>query len=136
MSYGAEVYCYDQIFTGRMASGVEILAQACYRRLTTARGTLDDGEEGAVYGLDVEEFIGRVGTDDAAAALPPVVEAELLKDDRIDSVEVTATIVRGANGLDSITIEIDVFPLDESGAFALTLSVSDVTVALLGVSPL
>ncbi len=134
--FGVDTYCYDQIFTGRMASGVHVLAQACYRRLTTARGTLDDGEEGSVYGLDIEDFIGRVGTASSVDAIPGLVQAELLKDDRVDSIDTRASVVHGVDGLDSITIDLDVFPKDESGAFTLSVSVSEVTIALLGVTPL
>lgn len=134
MSFGTDTYCYDQIRTGRLVSGVEVLAQATYRRLTTARGTLDDGEEGTVYGLDLLDFTGTVGSDAAVDALPDVVMAEVLKDDRVERCEVSATIERATDGLDSILLDVDVFPADEAGSFTLSLSVSDVTVALLGVT--
>lgn len=136
MTYGRDSYCYDRLHTGRLASGAELLAQAAYRRLTTARGTLDDGEEGTVYGFDVLDFVGRVGTADVVDALPPAVAAELLKDDRFESVDVRASAVTDSAGLTSITLDIDIFPHDEAGPFTLSLAVSDVTVALLGVTPL
>jgi hypothetical protein len=132
--YGRDTYCYDRIYTGRLASGVELLAQAIYRRLTTPRGTLVDGDEGLVYGLDVSGFVGMVGTQSAVDALPGAVEAEVLKDDRISSVTVTASVVTDSAGLSTITIDILAVPVDEGETFTLSLSVSDVTVALLGVS--
>lgn len=134
MSFGQDTFCYDQIVTGRLASGVDVLAQAIYRRLTTPRGTLDDGDEGLVYGLDVLDFVGTLGTDAAVDAIPDVVRAEVLKDDRVDRVEITAKIERLSSGLVVINLDVDVFPADESTAFQLTLAVSNVTVALLGVS--
>lgn len=136
MSYGTDTYCYDQIRTGRFATGLELLAQAIYRRLTTPRGTLDDGEEGTVYGLDVLDFTGTVGSDSAVDALPDVVRAEVLKDDRVDRCEVSAAIERGTDGLVVINLDVDVFPADESTPFQLSISVSDVTTALLGVTEL
>lgn len=136
MSYGRDTYCYDQIFTGRLASGIEVLAQAVYRRLNTARGTLRDGEEGEVYGLDLLDFVGMVGSADAVDAIPDTVIAEVLKDDRIDRVEATANSTTGEDGLATILLDIDVFPRDETDAFTLSLSVSDVSLALLGVTPL
>jgi hypothetical protein len=134
MSYGTDIYCYDRIVTGRLASGVEVVAQALYRRLTTARGTLRDGDEGLVYGLDVLDFVGQVGSEEAVDALPDVVLAEVLKDDRVERAEVSATIQRSSEGLVTILLDIDVFLHDSEETFTLSLSVSDVTVALLGVT--
>lgn len=132
--FGTDSYCYDAIRTGRLVSGVELLAQAIYRRLTTARGTLDDGEEGSVYGLDILDFVGTVGTDAAVGAIPDVVLAEVLKDDRVERAEISASIERGTDGLVTINLDVDVFPANEGQSFTLSLAVSDVTVALLGVS--
>jgi hypothetical protein len=134
VTYGRDTYCYDRIVTGRMATGTELLAQAIYRRLTTPRGTLDDGDEGLVYGLDVSGFVGMVGTQRAVDALPGAVEAEVLQDDRVSSVTVTASVVTDSAGLATITLALLVVPVEESETFTLSIAVSDVTVALLGVS--
>lgn len=136
MSYGTDTWMYDELRTGRMATGVELLAQACYRRLTTPRGTLDDGDDGAVYGLDLAGFIGSSTPQNAEATIPPLVEAELLKDDRLASVEASATAVTDSAGLTAITLDVLVTPFDEAiSAFTLTLAVSAVTVEILGVTP-
>lgn len=132
--FGVDLHCYDSLRTGRLVSSVELLAQAIYRRLTTARGTLDDGEEGFVYGLDLLDFVGTVGSDAAVDAIPDVVIAEVLKDDRVDRVETSVSIERGTDGLFVINLDVDVFPVDEAQSFTLSLAVSDVTVALLGVT--
>jgi hypothetical protein len=135
VSYGVDTYCYDRPITGRLASGTELLAQACYRRLTTPRGLLDDGDEGVVYGFDLLEQLGRNTPDDAAELLPAGVVAELSKDDRIASVSATADVVLGKDGLDTINLAVVVVPFDEStNAFTLTLAVSAVGVAVLGVT--
>ncbi len=134
MSYGTDIYCYDRIQTGRLASGAEVVAQAIYRRLTTPRGTLRDGDEGAVYGFDVMNFVGTVGSANAIDALPDAVTAEILKDDRVDRADVVATGTIDDDGLVAITLTIDVTLHDSEDAFTLTLSVSDVSAALLGVT--
>lgn len=135
MSYGTDLYCFDRLFTGRLVTGIDLLAQAAYRHLTTARGTLDDGEDGQVYGIDVADFIGRVGDASAEALLPPMVQAELLADDRFAAVEASATAVTNDAGETEITLDIDITPVDASEAFTLSLAVSAVSVEVLGVTP-
>lgn len=135
MTYGRDLYCYDQVFTGRLVSGFDLLAQALFRRLTTPRGTLRGGEDEQIYGLDVLDFVGTVGTETAVAAIPDAVVAECLKDDRIERAEAKATIVRGTDGLVMIELDVDVFPHDEdTSAFTLSVSVSEVSVNLIGVT--
>lgn len=132
MSYGTDLYCLDRLFTGRLVSGTELLAQAAYRRLTTPRGTLDDGDEGAIYGIDLADLVGQPsGTVDS---LPAIVSAELLKDDRFAAVHVDASAVTGSDGLTEVTLAIAVTPHDESDPFTLTVAVKDLTVQLLGVT--
>lgn len=130
--FGTDTWCSDRIFTGRLASGVELVGQAIYRRLTTARGTLRDGDDGQVYGTDVSDFVGMVGPDNAVDALPDVVVAEVIKDDRIERADVSASIVRDPVGLATVTIEVAAVLRDSGETFTLTLGVSDVGVALLG----
>ena len=134
MSYGIDLFCYDQLFTGRLASGVELVAQAIFRRLNTARGTLRDGDEGLVYGLDLLDFVGTVGTKNAVDALPDAVVAEILKDDRVARAEASAVIQRTSEGLVTIVLDIDVTLTEADETFTLTLGVGDVSVALLGVT--
>ena len=134
MSYGVDLFCYDQLFTGRLASGVELVAQAIFRRLNTARGTLRDGDEGLVYGLDLLDFVGTVGTPNAVDALPDAVVAEILKDDRVARAEASAVIQRTSEGLVTIVLDIDVTLTEADETFTLTLGVGDVSVALLGVT--
>jgi hypothetical protein len=91
------------------------------------------GEEEAVYGLDLEGIIGAVGYDSAVDVLPSMVRAELLKDDRVTDVSVSATKVTDTAGLMSITLTVDVVLTDAGDTFRLTLAVSDVTTKLLGI---
>lgn len=130
--YGTDTYCWDRLRTGRLVSGVELVAQALYRRLTTPRGTLRDGDAGQIYGLDMQDFVGRVGTADAIAALPALVRAEILKDDRVTNATVKATTTTSPAGLISVTLTIDAELVNAGNQFQLTLGVSAVTVAVLG----
>lgn len=136
MSYGTDTWCRDAMRTGVLVSGVELLAQALYRRLTTPRGTLDDGDDGIVYGLDVCAFIGRDSTTDFIDGIPAAIEAECLKDDRVSSVEASVSSTTNAAGETSVVVEVDVVPFDEAtNTFTFTLAVSGVTVSFLGVTP-
>lgn len=132
MSYGSDLWCYDSISTGRLVSGAELVAQAIYRRLTTARGTLQWGEDESIYGLDLFDFVGRVGTANAIDALPDVVSAEILKDDRVLTADVLLTSVTGTDGLMALTLAITATLRDADEAFTLTLAVSNVSVSVVG----
>jgi hypothetical protein len=134
MTYGRDVYCFDHMVTGRLATGAELVAQALYRRLTTPRGTLRDGDEGLVYGIDMLGFVGTVGTVAAIDALPDVIRAEAQKDDRLDTINVKIFSEKASDGLVTLFVDIDATLADEDSDFRLSISVSDVTIALLGVT--
>lgn len=131
--YGTDTYCYDSLRTGRLVSGAELVAQALFRRLTTARGTLRDGDEGQTYGIDIQDFVGQIGNANAADAIPDAIAAEILKDDRVDSVVVEATRTVGTAGLVTFVINIDATLRDDADSFTLTIEVSDISVDLLGI---
>lgn len=132
--FGSDLWCYDRIFTGRIATGPDVVAQALFRRLNTARGTLRDGEEGAVYGLDILDFIGQVGADNIVDALGPSVITECLKDDRVRTARANVSVTRNTDGTVEVLLDIDVALHDEADTFTLSIGVSDVTVQLLGVT--
>lgn len=132
VGYGRDLSCLNALVTGRMVGGKTLLVQAIVRRLTTPRGTLRGSAEASRYGIDLAGYVGQVGDAVAAAALPAVIESELLKDDRIASVAVAVTYTRDAAGLVTYLVRIDVTPASELEDFALTLAVSDVTVSMIG----
>jgi hypothetical protein len=134
VSYGTDLWCYDQLQTGRLASGVELVAQAIFRRLNTARGTLRDGDEGQVYGLDLLDFVGAVGTQASVDALPDAVVAEILKDDRVATASAFASIKTSSEGLVTVLLDVSATLVEAEENFTLTLSIGDVSVALLGVT--
>lgn len=127
--FGTDTSCTDSLRTGRFVSGVRLVAEALYRRLSTPRGTLQGGEEEANYGLDLVDLVGSVNTTLAQAALPGQIEAECLKDERVTSVTANVTSTQAGPVVSwkvSLDVETDV------GPFTLVLGVSGVTVDLLG----
>lgn len=121
--------------TGRLARGVDVVIQALYRRYITPRGTLrgiSDDDEDLAYGFDVSSYVGAVGTETAIAALPGLMRAEGMKDDRVADLVFTITAVTDAAGLTSLRVEGAGTLHDEGEDFTFTLSVNDVTTTLLG----
>lgn len=129
--YGVETWCTDSLVTGRLVRGPMVVVQALYRRFITPRGTLSDGDEGSAYGLDLSGLVGHAGTEAAIRQLPAAVRAEALKDDRVLTCEVTASITTAENGEVSIEIEISGTLVNEGEAFALTLGITDAATTLI-----
>lgn len=132
MSYGVDKWCADQVRTGRLARGRQVVAQALYRRLITPRGALREGGEGLAYGIDLPGLIGAVGSAQATRMLPSRVRAEFLKDDRVADVSVAAEIVIGTDGLISISLRVNVVLYEEDEEFSLTFSATDASVTMIG----
>lgn len=127
---GKDVSCTDSLRTGRYASGARVVAEAIYRRLITPRGMLRGGEEEANYGLDLAGLIGSATSAASEAAVPGQVRAEILKDERIESAEVTLLKTeQGPATIYQLTVE----ATTSEGPFTLTLAASAVTVELLGI---
>jgi hypothetical protein len=130
-NFGYDTSCTTALRTGRFSFGARLVAEACYRRLSTARGMLLGGEDEEDYGLDLADEIGQTSTPSTVAALPGRIQNELLKDERIASV--TATVVDTTVGPSTswnVSIE-GVLADDTSTPFALVLAVSQVSVELL-----
>jgi len=133
--YGLDSWCGSSLQSGRTVTGRLLLAQAAFRRITTPRGTLRGGTEELTYGIDVREYCGALAVDEALAALPSIVRAELRKDDRFAAVSVEATraAVSGTPNDEALTLAITIQPADETASFTLTLAVSDASATILGV---
>lgn len=128
VDFGTDVSCMRGLRTGRLVSGVQLVAEAYYRRLTTPRGTLRGGEDEQNYGLDLVSFIGTAATPSAVAALPGRIENELMKDERSESVKVT--IVSTASG-PAVTWTVTVDARTSAGPFTLVIGVDKVSARLL-----
>lgn len=129
--YGRELSVTTSLRTGRFATGAQLIGESVYRRLTTPRGMLRGGEEDANFGLDLTELIGSATTKSDAAALPGRIRSELLKDERLETVE--ATVVASTDG-PATSFVITIVVTTTEGPFTLKLLASDVTVELLGIS--
>lgn len=129
-SFGRDTSCTDSLRTGRFASGVRLVAEACYRRLTTPRGKLRGGEEEANYGFDLNDLVGSTASTSDEAALPGKIESELAKDPRVESVAVTVLATRTGP---ATTFQIAVEVVTGAGPFTLNIGISEVSVELLGI---
>lgn len=132
VNFGRELSCTDGLNTGRFVTGVRLVAEACYRRLTTPRGTLRGGETEQNYGFDLAQFIGCTNARQVAASLPARITNELVKDERVESVEVDVVPTTTAAGETSFAISIDV--VTGAGPFTLQVGIGAVTVDLLGIT--
>lgn len=127
--FGTDTSCLTGLRTGRLASGVQLVAEAIYRRLSTPRGMLRGGDDEANYGIDLADMIGQVSTPSQVAALPGQIQSEVKKDERVQEVTVTATAATGSAG--DVTWAISIECTTALGPFSLVLSVNAVTVELL-----
>lgn len=129
-NFGRDTSCTTSLRTGVLVSGPRLVAEACYRRCSTPRGTLRGGEDEANYGIDLSDLIGSATTASDEASLPGRIQTELSKDDRIETVTVNVTaVVVGPATTWNVSIEGDT----AEGPFSLVLAVSDVTVDLIGI---
>lgn len=135
LGYGTSVWCGDKLRTGRLVSGSRAVAQSLYRRFTTPRGTLRGSDTAATFGYDLAGLVGSVGTDAAVAAIPAIVRAEALKDERVARCTVASSSSQDSAGLVAITLTLDVALANSSEVFSLSLSVTDAGVALQGSWP-
>lgn len=133
--YGVDTWCGESLVVGRLSRGSVTVALAVFRRLITERGQLRYGDGAASYGLDVAGYVGSVGTDAAVAALPALIRAEVLKDDRVLDVDVVASAVStDPGGLTQLRLELSGVLEDAETPFALTLDVSSVGVEIVRLS--
>jgi phage baseplate assembly protein W len=95
-----------------------IVAQSIYRRLITSRGALKYDLD---YGLDVADFLQQPMTPAYRASIAGMIKNEILKDDRVQDVAVSAEVSLDGS---TITIVIKGTCSDPTGPFALTMAVS------------
>lgn len=122
LGYGIDLVCQDDL-TADLAetdpAGFQALAQDCYHRVTTDRGTLPDDPD---YGINLAGLLSRGLTDAEITRAQQTAESEIKKDDRVAGAAVTIT--EGAAGLFSITILIE--PADPAVSdFRLIATVQD-----------
>ncbi len=128
---GRDTSCTTGLRTGRFATRARLIGEAAYRRLTTPRGDLRGGEDEADYGIDLTELIGSGSVKADAAALPGRIRSELMKDERIEAVDVT---VKPSTSGPVTTFDIKIAITSTIGPFTLALLASGVSVELLGIT--
>jgi len=128
-TYGKDVSCTSTMRTGRLVTGARLVAEAAYRRLITPPGTLRGGEEEENYGIDLPGLVGGSNPASLAATLPGRIRTELLKDERIVSVDAAVELV--AEDEIEVTIECD---LSSGETFELVLSVDAVSAEIVGLT--
>jgi len=122
MTFGTDTTCTDSMRTGRLSRGNRLVAEAIYRRLITRPGELIDDP---TYGYDLTDLVGASLSTAEIASIPGRVKQEVLKDDRIQGVEVEATFA-----VDTLTINMRAFT--SAGPFDLVLKASQVGVEMVG----
>ena len=128
-NYGIDLSATDTIDATRTVTGERLLAEAAYRRLITPRGKLRYAPN---YGLCLSDLLNADVTNDFLAGIPALVRAELLKDERLQEVNVTYSVDRTAAPSIAITLDIEGIAKD-GGEFSLVLKATEVTVELLGI---
>lgn len=123
IDFGTDLDCEDDLNPlGSMVSGPLCLAQALVRRLSTPRGMVIDAPN---YGRDLREYLHRGLTPDDVEAIPGEVRGELLKDERIEEVDVLATMP----AVDALRLEITCQTAE--GPLSLELNVTAAAVVLI-----
>src|SRR3989304_1266472 len=92
-AFGSDLSCDDDLRAdfGELDSDDPLLvAQASYRRLNTSRGVLEDDPD---HGLDVRRWLHQPTTERQLRGNEGRARSEVLKDDRVLSVEVTLSRV-------------------------------------------
>lgn len=110
-----------------MVSGTKSLGQALVGRLTTPRGGLFYDSD---YGTDLRAYLNAPMTQQALAKLSGDVQAECLKDERVQSAACSPTW-SAASGV--LTLHVNV--ITGSGPFKLVIGVTSMTVALMQFTP-
>jgi hypothetical protein len=122
----------------RERSGSEpmVVIEAMLRRITTDKGELpdDDDSDVADYGVDVRRLLNHGSTPRQIEALGAVLESEIAKDDRVESIVATVSLVRGE--VDALTIQLDgaIQAPDALRPFSLTLVATSAEVLIKALS--
>ena len=124
--YGSSTQCIDDLplISTQTTSPALVIGQRLARRLTTPRGALALIGDDPNFGFDVRQYINAKLTPQQRATAEANVTNEVLKDDEVQSADVTMSI--GDNGNVSIDIKFQA----ATGPFSLTLNVSQVSAAL------
>ena len=118
--FGTDLSATDDLDAGaREVAGDELVGEAIYRRLTTARGTLIDDPD---YGLDVRSFVQAGLTSGRLVEIAGLIRVELAKDETIGDTAVNV------DQLGDGTLEAKVEVLTAEGPFPFVFDLTADTV--------
>lgn len=121
--YGVALSCVTDISPeSRTVTGNMVVAEALARRFYTPRGRLIGYPN---YGYDLTQYVNADLSPRDLAGIRAGVEAECLKDPRVESV--SAVVALESDGALRVTIN----AIGAAGPFTLVLAVSAVTVTIL-----
>lgn len=129
--YGVDMWCADSLNTTRLCRGITTVAQACYHRLITTRGTLRGGDSEANFGLDLLGKLGQLQSKSDDAMLSSMIRSELIKDERVLDATAAVTSSKASNG--AITWQIVITITLDDAVFDLVLAVNNVTASIVGI---
>ena len=122
--FGSDLSCLDDVtptFDTVAGDDPMAVAQSAYRRLRTAIGELLDDPD---YGCDIDAYIQRGLTSQTLQQLKTDIQAELLTDDRIATVDCQITPTDGADFV------LTILCTGSQGPFSLTFELADAQAAL------
>jgi hypothetical protein len=124
LGYGIDLVCISDI-DARMAETLSTellsLAQDCFHRVTTPRGTLPDDPN---FGIDIRSMLSVGLTSSSIRGIKDAINGELMKDDRVTDAEVEL-VIEGTDSAPTFTITITITPAAIGTAFDLVMSVTD-----------
>lgn len=125
--YGIDFLCLTDLSADlRLVSGVDLLRQAAYHRITN-RVLVDDDN----FGLDITEEVGRAADASYLPTIALKVSAAIQKDERIATAETSASGVTNPRTGDlDVTLRINC-TATTGETFVLVVSVQDGTVSIL-----
>lgn len=122
--YGVDLVCATDIdlqLAETVSTTVASLAQDCFHRVTTPRGSIVDDPN---FGIDLRALLSTGLTPAVTRSIATLVHGELLKDDRIADVA-TSLSVSGVGKSLVYTVTITITPAFLSASFDLVVSVTD-----------
>lgn len=119
----------DLTDTAAMCSGIRLLSQAVYHRITTRQGTLLDAPDD---GIDVRDFLSSGMTETEKAQIPELIRQEIRKDERIHDATVTWIPFDSGFGA-KLTVVCEA--VDDGTTFTLVCDVTQAAVLLTSTTP-
>lgn len=126
--YGQDNSATTQIQRGVSSSGARLVGEACFRRLGSIRGQLNDVANPTAasnYGYPLVELLNKTSTPAQLAAIESGIVGECEKDPRVSSAAASVVAI-------GVTYQISIALITSEGPIDLAISVQDLSMTLLG----